>query len=256
MKSIRSQLLVTLVATAVAAGTSIHHGPLPDMNLHQAAESGNVIQIKRNIRWGQDVNVRAFSGHTPLHWAACGEHLRAVRFLIAEGADVKAKDGDCGDTPLHYVSDRSVAQLLIVSGAEINAKNKQGRTPLHDVLNKGVAVLLIAEGADVNAKDDIGSTPLHCRDYVDSTPYDLVDDKGIPETLIAGGADIDAKNNSGWTPLHAAVDSGRHQYAEVLIAHGANVNARDHKKRTLLQIAIANRHVKIAALLRRHGARE
>ncbi len=57
-----------------------------------------------------------------------------VRFFIAQGADVNAKD-ERGDTPLHeavlHTTDTEVLKFLVASGADVNVKNKRGTTPLH-----------------------------------------------------------------------------------------------------------------------------
>ncbi len=53
--------------------------------------------------------------------------------------------------------------MLITKGANVNAKNPNGRTPLFNATVEGskeTAELLIAKGADVNAKDPDGETPL------------------------------------------------------------------------------------------------
>jgi len=49
-------------------------------------------------------------------------------------------------------------------GAEVNAKNSDGRTPLHLAAfggHKEIVELLIAKGGDVNARDFLGMTPLN-----------------------------------------------------------------------------------------------
>ena len=73
---------------------------------------------------------------------------------------------------------KEVAELLIVKGADVNAKEEfDGWTPLHFVAGKGhkeIARLLIAKGADVNAKDEGGNTPLDGAEEVseDGSPED------------------------------------------------------------------------------------
>ena len=61
-----------------------------------------------------------------------------------------------------YRVHKEIAELLIAEGADVNAKNVDGWTPLHSAAagRKEIAELLIANGADVNAKDDKGRTPL------------------------------------------------------------------------------------------------
>jgi hypothetical protein len=92
--------------------------------------------------------------------------------LIAEGADVNAKDG-YGSIPLHFAVEQGnldVARLLLDRGANVNAKSGAplagpitGRTPLHIAVAQGnfeITRLLLDRGADINAKDGRGSTPL------------------------------------------------------------------------------------------------
>jgi ankyrin repeat protein len=73
---------------------------------------------------------------------------------------------------------KEVAELLIVKGADVNAKEEfDGWTPLHFVAGKGhkeTARLLITKGADVNAKDEGGNTPLDGAEEVskDGSPED------------------------------------------------------------------------------------
>ena len=72
------------------------------------------------------------SGETPLHWAARFGQSQVAELLIAEGADVNAKNV-VGQTPLHWAAmagHKEIIELLIAAGAEVNAKTKRGDTPL------------------------------------------------------------------------------------------------------------------------------
>ena len=81
-----------------------------------------------------DVNTKGGEyGITPLHLAASWDSLKVAELLISSGADLEAKDND-GDTPLHLAArDNSLAvsELLISSGAEVDVKDNRGLTPLH-----------------------------------------------------------------------------------------------------------------------------
>ena len=96
--------------------------------------------LRENDVWGGqlDVNARvqpegwSFSNHSHLSFAAWKNDMEAARWLIANGADVNAKN-EIGGTPLHtaaHYNAAEVAKLLIANGAEVNAKQKEGWTPL------------------------------------------------------------------------------------------------------------------------------
>ena len=103
---------------------------------------------------------------TPLHVASRFNKSVAASVLIANGADVKAKNKH-GATPLHYAAETNaaeIAKMLLDKGADVKAKNNYGSTPLHYAAWKNaaeVAKMLLDKGAEVNAKDDDGETPLH-----------------------------------------------------------------------------------------------
>ena len=68
-----------------------------------------------------------------LHKACKKGDIEAVKQHLASGADVNAKDGLYGTTPLHhaaYEDHKEVAELLIDKGSDVNAGDKRGRTPL------------------------------------------------------------------------------------------------------------------------------
>ncbi|MFA5725473.1 MAG: ankyrin repeat domain-containing protein [Candidatus Omnitrophota bacterium] len=155
---------------------------------------------------------------------------------------------------------------LIAKGADINAKDCDGRTRLHlavigdtienDILPvKEDAALLIAKGADVNARDKNQWTPLHLAVF-----FARNKDAAL---LIAKGADINAKDQFGEMPLHIAVRDTINnirqnkvvEIVELLIAKGADINAKDELGNTPLQYAESNNLKDVAGLLKKHGAR-
>ena len=124
---------------------------------------------------------------------------------------------------------------LISEGANIDAKDKQGRTPLHNAAANGrmeVAELLIEKGANVNALHNSGGTPLHVA--VNGGHKEIV------ELLITKGADINVKNRAGSTPLNNAMNRGYTEIVELLRAHGAQEDSLPEDPVVLLISQVAN----------------
>ena len=111
----------------------------------------------------------------PIHDAAKTGDLAGVQAELDKGVDVDEDDGSSpAMTPLHWaarVGHKEVAELLIATGADVNAIDQLGRTgwaawhvtPLHEAAwwgRKEIAELLITAGADVNAQVNDGRTPL------------------------------------------------------------------------------------------------
>ena len=94
-----------------------------------------------------------------------------VTACLEAGADVNARNRDYPGstplTPLHRAIEKNelqIAEVLLKSGADVNARLDGGDTPLHRAAWRGAPAVfetLLNGGADVNARDDYGSTPLH-----------------------------------------------------------------------------------------------
>ena len=97
--------------------------------------------------------------------ASYGGHTETVTMLLEKGADVNAKDND-GRTSLILASrygHTEIVAMLLKKGADVNAKNIDGYTALIMASERGHAEIvsdLLANGADVNAKDDNDYTAL------------------------------------------------------------------------------------------------
>lgn len=198
-----------------------------------------------------------WKGHvTEVHDAARNGDLKKIESLIKDSPDlVFSKDGNYyGYTPLHWAADqghKDVVELLMANKADVNAKDDLGQTPLNLAAcfgHKDVAELLLTDGANVNAKDRIGETSLHLAA--------LNGHKDVAELLLTAKAEVDAKGFNNRTPLHLAAMKGQKGVAELLMADKADVNARDNEGMTPLRWAATNGHANVAELLRQHGGHE
>ena len=206
----------------------------PAPSLHQAARGGDKEQVQKLIAEGADVNAKDKEGWTPLHFAAWSGQKEVAEVLLAQGAKIDETE-DSGVTPLHLSVSfgERVPELLIAKGANLNAKDKAGFTPLHMAAGNrsgDVLELLIAKGADIRAGNWMGRTPLHLA--VGSNGRR--ESERVLEFLLAHGADINAHDKYDWTPLHVAADSGgRKETVEFLLDKGATSRQRIQVARPL-----------------------
>ena len=103
----------------------------PDISIHIAAGTGNIKDVKQHLAAGTDVNAKDENGHTPLFNAAYWGRKEIVELLIANGADVYAKSGGNGTTPLDVaikLNHTETADLLRKhggkTGEELKAEGK------------------------------------------------------------------------------------------------------------------------------------
>lgn len=131
--------------------------------------------------------------------------VERILALLHQGNQVNIKHPHDLSTPLHWAirsQHNGILALLLEKGAELNAKNREGRTPLHEAILGGNSVaidMLLAKGASINAQDKTGSTPLHLAA--------LFGNISTIERLLEHGADMNIQNNLGKTPLQMIMES-------------------------------------------------
>ncbi|KAJ3118832.1 Neurogenic locus notch protein 2 [Phlyctochytrium bullatum] len=188
-----------------------------------------------------------------LHLAASLNEVRAVRNLLAAGADFKHKDSD-GKLPI----EKSTSPAVWAAFAEKMSSSK------YDILQatqRGLTVILrclIGKGADLSQADDHGLTALHFA--AKSGNLEVV------EILLNGGASkfIEAVGKiempeihnyqAGMRPLHLASAFGHIKVVETILKHGARIDVADRWGRSALLWATRYSHIDVAKLLVNHGA--
>ena len=156
-------------------------------------------------------------GLTPLHYAARSRGPRIVQLLLDSGALVEARDFR-GWTPLIWATSLESFGTLRAAGADIRAQSDAGYTVLHraaSFLDTATVEALLAEGLDPNARRTVdGLSVLHQARL-----------PGTFEALREAGADIHAHRTDGYTVLHRAAASLDAATVEALIAAGLDPNA-------------------------------
>lgn len=216
-----------------------------------AAGTGDVATLAQLIERGDPVDLRmAWSGTTPLMWAARAAKPEAVKLLLAKGAAHSAAT-KFEFRPMHYAAlggDPACAEALLEAGALVDPKDRRGTTPLHEAAKAGhveMIAFLAAQGAHVNARHmQEGWTALYTAAF--SRHTDAV------RALLIAKADITAQTSTGQTALHAGLPVV--EITRVLLDAGAKPDAVNKRKRTPLHEAAQEAHAPSALLLIERGA--
>jgi uncharacterized protein len=121
-----AKMLLAMGADPNAIGTG---GTTP---LADAAFRGNVGGVRLLLAHGALVNAVSKAGTQPIHDAALGDSAEVIRELAIHGADINARTRDDAQTPLYIAAvmgKMKAVEVLIALGADLTAKDSQGRTP-------------------------------------------------------------------------------------------------------------------------------
>ena len=215
--------------------------------LHEAVRYGDTDIAKALLESGADVNAEDNLGKTPVMLVIPEDKREAMyRILIAHKADTTKKDA-YGDTVLHSATMTSlspaVLEMLTASGADVNARNKDGVSPLLIAVQKRNLshVKFYAErGADINSADRAGTTPLSLA---------LKDGQAMLEMLV-NRTNALSHDSNGNTPLHTAVIvNASIEQIRYLVSLTDDINARNKDGNNALYLAVERNNKKIGELL-------
>nr|DBA14988.1 TPA: hypothetical protein GDO54_004256 [Pyxicephalus adspersus] len=153
-----------LVELLVERGADVHQTNGSGKNsVMLACFSGHLDVVKYLRKQGVSWESRDKCGCTAMHWAADGGHVKVIQWMINDGCEVDARDRRLHWTPLMRVSavtgNTDIARCLIIAGAEVNAKDSNGKSPLMvAALNnhEDLVRLLIESGADCSITNEYG----------------------------------------------------------------------------------------------------
>ncbi|HWB61161.1 MAG TPA: ankyrin repeat domain-containing protein, partial [Chthoniobacteraceae bacterium] len=247
--------------------------------LIDAAEYGDLPEMRRLIKAGAKVNYNGEAGWSPLAKAAAWGQPLAVKLLLENKADPDSmKNPPSGWSPLCLTDSPEIADMLLAAGADLNGRpNSMNNltyavsccpdekvkwfldhgvdptkvkgddfevTLLFAAHTPGIAEMLIAHGVDVNAKDEQGLTAMFRIEQMEPHPAAIV------KVLLKHGADPNLKSKDGYTPLMAAPDGDT---VDTLIAAGADPAAKDGQGHTALNSYVPNADDTRRQALERHG---
>ena len=146
--------------------------------LHLAAGFEKIETVRLLVSEGANLESKDKYGSTPLHQAAFMRNGDSIEYLIESGADVNAVN-KYGVSVLHhaigYSSNIELVRMLIEAGAKVNyGIPKHEVFPLHYAMDENqfkIFDLLIDSGADVNALGAHGNSILHVAKKRDTEPY-------------------------------------------------------------------------------------
>jgi len=130
------------VQALIKAGVDVHSESLKGKTtpIHLASGAGHNEILQEIIKAGANVSAVNAYGFSPLHLAAVLDDIKTIQLLINEGAKVNVTDQIDKATPLYYAIESkkfNSAMLLIINGADVNAKTPNGKNIIHSAIKYG-----------------------------------------------------------------------------------------------------------------------
>lgn len=135
--------------------------------LHVAVNALDIDMVRLLLSHGANPDICDEFGHTPLHVAVVVGGANLVRSLVEGGADVNARSGSGGETPIQKAALQphhdGIVFTLIKGGADLDVKNKEGQNLAHLAARSGNArtatILIMENGVHPGLRDNNGRKP-------------------------------------------------------------------------------------------------
>lgn len=186
--------------------------------------------IKHLEEHPNDLSLKGWMDHTPLHKAAeCG-NTTLVQYLIGKGVDVNARRSGVACTPLSWAVNIEVATQLLEAGATIDSDelDRATRDDRVELIEE-----LLKRGAQINSSDP---------EFLNCTSVKAL------EIYIKYGVDISLTDNNLSTILHHAVWSKNTDLFIFAMEHGVQWS-KDRSLRTPFTLAVQGNKKEIVEYL-------
>jgi ankyrin repeat protein len=141
------------------------------LSLHETILHGTKEEVNNLLSSGISVNTRDRLNNLPLHTAILKGEISITKALLNYGADVDAASFREQTPLHMAVGSKELMQLLIRHQPKLSAQNDEGNTALHLLVRMGewwknddaktIIELLLSSGADINITNRFGESPLH-----------------------------------------------------------------------------------------------
>ncbi|MCW3055940.1 MAG: ankrd44, partial [Chthonomonadales bacterium] len=214
---------------------------------------------------GTPADERSPNGETPLMSALGQYDAKMFDLLLAHGADPNAQDARGETVLMHYAAiahDYEVnptEKSLLKHVSQVDRRDARGMTALM-VANGDprLLALLLKRGANIRARDNQGRTVLmHAADWEFYAEYGRKGSFGTAISfLLKHGAEVNARDRNGQTALLIATNNRQTADTVVtLLNAGANPNIADNQGITPLMWAARRGNIEQIQALRKAGAK-
>jgi ankyrin repeat protein len=248
-----------LIAPLGSSGNQKHTDPKTlNSQMLEAAQNGDTAAVQKFLKEGADTHAKDMNGETALTIAASSGDGPLLSLLLGKGYSTQEKNDALfsalsnhpaivlmaapGAAPPNPNPDQReiagdhVVNLLLSSGAEIEARDEEGDTPLIRGAERGATKavkLLLDKGAKIEDSDNAGATALIAASCT-CADIDMPDTIDIARLLLERGARIEARDKSGTTALIHAAEWGRTGIVKLLLEKGADKEAKNNDGNTAL----------------------
>ncbi len=208
----------------------------------KSAARGDLVTVRSLLAQGADVNAKDKNGNTALIEAARTGKAEVVTALVAASADLNAQNKDGWTPPMRavFAAQATTLKILVDAGARLDLVNNKGQSVVDLAIQltgnvRPEMLPILAKGGADVKGATVKGEP--ALTYAVSSLQD-----GLVAGLLNAGVDPDAKDGKGRPAIALAASKATLQnglkMVAALMAAGADINAADDRGRTPLENAV------------------